>query len=107
MKSKSKKRFCKSGRCPASETLLAFHNDEISLIEMRGVAAHLRKCEFCSAELHFLISCPPLEANCGKAEDIPPALLELAEALLGGKQKEYRLLYELLNGKEFLMLKNA
>lgn len=99
--------FYKSGVCPSAEELLAFHFAELSLPEMMTVSSHLERCEFCAAELHFLTSVPQVEANYNQPTEMPPALRQLAEALLGGKQSEFRLLENLLPGSEQLTLKNA
>ena len=107
MNSKSAQMFYKSGACPSSQTLLAFYNDEILIPEMRGISSHLRKCEFCETELYFLTSFAGEEDNDEQTTEIPAALRELAEALLGGKQNEFRLLKQLLNPQEYLSLKSA
>jgi hypothetical protein len=99
--------FCKSGACPSAETLLRFDSADLFFAETMSVSAHLVECEFCSTELYFLNNFPQAEANCGQASEIPFALRQLAEALLGGRQTEFRLLENLLYGNEQLTLKNA
>lgn len=107
MRLKTAEEFCKSRVCPSADTLLAFHYAELIFAEMRSVASHLGGCEFCSAELHLLTSFPPAKANCYQTVEMPFALRQLAEVLLGGKQTEFRLLENLLYGDEQLTLKNA
>jgi hypothetical protein len=107
MRLKPAEEFCKSRICPSAETLLAFHCAELIFAEMRSISSHLARCEFCSAELHLLTSFPQAEANYNQTAEMPFALRQLAEALLGGKQTEFRLLENLLYGDEQLTLKNA
>lgn len=85
---------------------MAFADAELTQPEMFFISAHLTLCDFCAAELHFLTSFPPLDAKCEKAE-IPFALKQLAEALLCGTQKEFKLLEDLISNTEQLTLKNA
>ncbi|MDQ4120866.1 MAG: hypothetical protein M3209_05425 [Acidobacteriota bacterium] len=99
--------FCKSEICPSAETLLGFESAELFFAEMMGVSAHLAECEFCLTELYFLTNFPQTESNCEPAPEIPSALKQLAEALLGDAQSEFRLLNILLSGNEQLTFKNA
>ncbi|MDM7923308.1 MAG: hypothetical protein QUS14_13500 [Pyrinomonadaceae bacterium] len=79
--------FCKNEDCPPSQDLLAFLDGGISLNDGVGIRRHLSVCEFCSAELDFYERYPqadePLEIESPK---MPEPLLELAEALMPGKQ---------------------
>lgn len=104
---KTAPKFCKSGVCPSAATLMRFNGDDLFFAEMLSVSAHLAECDFCSAELYFLTQFPQTESNCSPAPEIPSALKQLAEALLGGKETESRLLDNLLYGNEQLTLKNA
>ncbi len=106
MSNKKAATFCKREVCPSAEKLLAFHRSELSKTAMRETTNHLCECEFCSTELYFLAVHPPAEETSFESE-MPAALRQLAEVLLGGKQKEYRLLNQLLGEKEFLTLKSA
>ena len=100
--------FCKSGTCPSAETLLRYDGSDLSLAEMMNVSAHLAECEFCSTELYFLTSFPLSEEPvCGQAPKMPFALKQLAEALLGGRETEFRQLENLLYSNEQLTLKDA
>lgn len=101
-------KFYKTGVCPSSEALLAYNSETDSFFtESDAMTAHLADCEFCSAELHFLINVPPPETSCAQPSEVPPALRQLAEALLGNKQKEFRLREILLSGSEHLTMKSA
>ncbi len=104
---KTAPKFCKSGVCPSAATLLRFNSDDLFFAEMLSVSAHLAECEFCSAELYFLTKFPQTESDCDQAPEIPSALKQLAETLLGGRETEFRLLEKLLYGNEQLTLKNA
>ena len=106
MRSKIAPEFCKCEVCPSAEVLLSFHRAKLSGAKTQNVSEHLSECDFCSAELYLLANFPPTEEKCTEAE-MPKALRELAGALLGGKQKEFNLLNELLDTKEFLSFKNA
>lgn len=108
MPGKTVAEFCKSGICPSAETLLRFDGSELFLAEMMTVSAHLAECEFCSTELYFLTSFPLNEkTDCGQTPKMPFALNQLAEALLGGRETEFRHLDNLLYSNEQLTLKDA
>jgi hypothetical protein len=47
-------RFRKTARCPSSETLLGFRRSRVTISERLLIEAHLRECDFCSAELELL-----------------------------------------------------
>ena len=91
--------FCKRTACPPAEMLLDFHTADLRLNEKIAVAAHLQECEFCGAELQFLIAFPPLEESCETAE-IPIQLRQLAEALLTEKYLNLELLTEIFAEEE-------
>jgi len=46
--------FCKTARCPSSETLLRYRRRAVTIAERLTIQKHLRECDFCSAELHLL-----------------------------------------------------
>jgi hypothetical protein len=73
--------FRKSAHCPASQTLLEYRHNEVTLSQKAWVEAHLDYCDFCDAELHLLdhYRDEPEESVPGQ---IPPALRQLAEILL-------------------------
>jgi hypothetical protein len=100
MSQKTAAHFCKRGVCPTAETLLGFHRAELSATKARCVSEHLTECEFCCAEFDFLTAYPPNEEKITNAE-MPSALRDLAEALLGGRQGEFRLLDKMLDAKNF------
>lgn len=87
--------FCKNVDCPASEKLLRFENGKVSGRARAEICRHLEVCEFCAAEVEFYAHYPPVEDAVARVE-IPLPLLELAEALLTNKHKEFSLLNRLL-----------
>lgn len=98
--------FCKNSTCPPPQKLLAFQTGENLRGETRIVREHLTICEFCAAEVEFYARFPPSEEVCSDAK-IPPALYQLAEALLGGSQKNFAQFNKLLNENEILTLGKA
>ena len=76
--------------------LLAFQNGEIELRDGAAIRRHLCVCEFCAAEVEFYSHYPPAEET-AEAEEIPPPLYELAEALLS-KKDDVTPLYRLIDG---------
>ena len=87
--------FCKDVDCPSSQELLAFQGGEISLKEGGKIEIHLMACEFCASEIEFYRHYPQAEETVAKVA-IPLPLLELAEALLGNKHKDFSTLNRLL-----------
>jgi hypothetical protein len=76
--------FAKKENCPASETLEAYRADTLSIIARRGVAAHLRACEFCGAEVRLLARAAnvEVETSTNDAPPVPFALRLFAESRL-------------------------
>ena len=99
-------KFSKSVKCPASEDLLKFQNNILDNKESEKVKKHLVVCEFCSSEVDLYMHFPQNEFRLN-TEAIPQPLLELAEALLGNKHKDFRFLNKLLCEKDGLTLKQA
>ena len=91
--------FCKDTNCPSSQELLAFQNSETSPGDCEEIEAHCAICEFCSSEVEFYAHYPQSEETVATVE-IPIPLLELAEALLGNKHKDFSALNKLLCEKE-------
>lgn len=87
--------FCKDKYCPSSPELLAFQSDAASAKERGRIERHLTACEFCTSEVEFYTHYPQAEEPIAKVE-IPIALYELAEALLGNKHKDFSTLNRLL-----------
>ena len=87
--------FCKDVNCPSSQELLAFQGGETLSKDGRKIERHLAVCEFCAAEIEFYSHYPQSEEAVAKVE-IPMPLLELAEALLGNKHKDFSTLNRLL-----------
>jgi hypothetical protein len=75
-------RFAKQENCPASGTLEAYRADALSDAVRRGVAAHLRVCDFCGAELRLLARAAIVEVKIGDAPPVPLALRLFAESRL-------------------------
>jgi hypothetical protein len=46
--------FCKTAHCPSSEILLRYRRHQLALKERAAIEIHLRRCDFCSAELQLL-----------------------------------------------------
>jgi hypothetical protein len=73
--------FCKTVRCPSSQALLAYHCSRNGLKEKAHIEAHLRSCDFCSAELQLLTQHRnDLEES--TSVEMPAQLRRLAEDLL-------------------------
>jgi hypothetical protein len=98
--------FCKNATCPPSQSLLAFQKGETRNEENENIPKHLTSCEFCAAEVEFYARYPQSEDVCTETK-IPLPLYQLAEALLGNKQKNFTLLNKLLSEKENLTLEKA
>jgi hypothetical protein len=99
-------KFIKSSKCPASEDLLKYQNCNLNSCESEKIEKHIFVCDFCSSEVDFYEHFPQNEFALDNAE-IPQPLLELAEALLGNKHKDFRLLNKLLCDNESLSLNQA
>lgn len=100
--------FCKNASCPPSPVLLDFQNGALSNKESERIREHLTECEFCAAETEFYFRFPQAEDACCTAETtIPAPLYQLAEALLGSRQKNFILLKKLLGESENLTLEKA
>ncbi len=89
--------FCKDKNCPSSQELLAFQNGETAATatDRERIETHLAVCEFCSSEVEFYAHYPQSEETVATVE-IPIPLLELAEALLSNKHKDFSALNKLL-----------
>ena len=91
--------FCKDVNCPSSQELLAFQSGESSSKDGEKIERHLPVCEFCASEIEFYKHYPQAEEIVARVE-IPLPLLELAEALLGNKHKDFSTLNRLLSENE-------
>ncbi len=98
--------FCKNVACPSSETLLEFITGELLEKDAGNIRKHLTACEFCSSEIELYEHCPQHDEIVADAE-IPLPLYQLAEALLGNKHTDFRLLNKLLSENESLSLNQA
>lgn len=102
--------FCKSPKCPSSETLLAFQRGEISGAPAQKIEEHMGGCEFCPAEVEFYTRFPQSDEPTGMTAtvEIPVPLFQLAQALLGNKKEGSELLDKLASENETLhLLKKA
>jgi hypothetical protein len=95
--------FCKNAECPSSENLLEFISGELSAKDAEKTGKHLLACEFCSSEIELYEHCPQSNEIVADVK-IPQPLYQLAEALLGNKQNDFRLLNKLLSENESLSL---
>ena len=73
--------FCKTARCPSSETLLLYRRRQVTFADRRIIEKHLRGCEFCGAELQ-LLKRHRYEIQESRAVEMPVHLRTLAESLL-------------------------
>ncbi len=74
-------RFCKTGDCPSSEVLLRYRRHRLPLKDRAAIEIHLRRCDFCSAELHLLTQ-HRVATEQRRCVEIPARLRRLAEDLL-------------------------
>lgn len=98
--------FCKNASCPSSTELLTFQKGEFSNKDSEIIRTHLTDCEFCAAETAFYARFPQAEEECAET-NIPAPLFQLAEALLGSREKNFTLLQKLLGENESLRLEKA
>jgi hypothetical protein len=83
-------KFCKNEDCPTSEDLLAFQTGDMPVNEGATIRRHLASCEFCTAEVEFYETYPPVP-DAGESiepDSIPTPLYELAEAILVKKRDD-------------------
>ena len=80
--SKTTTPFLKTAACPASATLLSFRCKTLSIEAEMLVTAHLKVCDFCSAELPLLAH-HETALSIQKTPEIPMDLRILAESILG------------------------
>jgi hypothetical protein len=99
-------KFSKSVNCPASEDLVNFQNKALDSLNLERIANHISVCEFCASESDLYMHFPESDVFMIQ-EKIPQPLRELAEALLGNKSTDFRLLNKLLCDNESLILKQA
>src|SRR6059058_335967 len=50
----SAQEFCKTTLCPSSEKLLRYRRRRLPIKDRHAISAHLRSCDFCSAEIELL-----------------------------------------------------
>lgn len=91
--------FRKNEDCPASHNLAAFQTGDMETGAGREIRSHLKRCEFCAAEVEFYSHYPPVEEKVEPAK-IPVPLFQLAEALLN-KQKDDSFFDNLMEEIEF------
>lgn len=94
MPSYSSSKFCKTTRCPSSETLLRYRRHRLPIQDRATVETHLGHCEFCSAELQ-LLKRHRNELEEYRAVEMPIQLRRLAEDLLSKTARRLSLISEL------------
>jgi hypothetical protein len=72
--------FCKTARCPSSETLWRYRRRRLSIVERITIERHLHDCDFCSAETQLLNRYRP-EAEVAEFVKMPSHLQKLAVSL--------------------------
>jgi hypothetical protein len=77
--------FRKTAECPASATLVSYRANNLSADAAKDIRAHLKSCDFCSAELPLLAFHDPLGSTY-KAPEMPINLRILAESILATKK---------------------
>ena len=92
--SNSPPEFCKTTRCPSSETLLRYRRRRLPIKDRATVETHLGHCEFCSAELQLLRR-HQNELEEYRAVEMPAQLRRLAEDLLSKTARRLSLISEL------------
>lgn len=74
--------FRKTVDCPASQTLLSFRSNNVSIKAAARIREHLESCDFCNAELPLLAHHRP-STGAVRVPEIPMNLRILAESILG------------------------
>ena len=74
--------YCKLPTCPPSEQLLSLVRNALGVAATARVKAHLRTCDFCSAESQLLAIHSVEFENEGVATEMPGNLQLLAESIL-------------------------
>jgi len=72
--------FCKTARCPSSETLLRYRRNRLGIVERMTIERHIHDCDFCGAEIH-LLNRHQVEVEAAEIVEIPSHLQELAVSL--------------------------
>ena len=85
------KTFCKTTRCPSSQSLLTFRRQRLSVTERTEIETHLKACDFCSAELQLLRR-HDTDAEEYRLAEMPQHLRRLAEELLSGTATPFTLI---------------
>ena len=72
--------FCKTARCPSSESLLRYRAHSLAIVQRLTVERHLRVCDFCNAEIE-LLKRHRVEAEPVEKVEMPWQLQKLAASL--------------------------
>ena len=75
------KSFGKRSWCPSSQTMLTFIQNALSAQKAKRVAAHLRVCDFCGAERHFLTRHVPSDVALSSA--VNPSAMSFSPVMVG------------------------
>lgn len=73
--------FCKTARCPSSQTLLRYRRHRLPIADRAEIEIHLRACDFCNAELQLLTRHRNYVEE-SRVVEMPGQLRRLAEDLL-------------------------
>jgi len=95
----SRSSFCKTTRCPSSETLLRHRRQQLPTTDRATVESHLGQCEFCTAELQLLRR-HRNELEEYRAVEMPTQLRRLAEDLLSRTVRRLSLVSELTDRRQ-------
>jgi hypothetical protein len=91
--------FCKNEDCPSSHELLGYQTGDLPRPRSTEISIHMRRCEFCSAEVEFY-SHYPQEEGANEITEIPAPLFQLAEALLKNRHGDDSSLYSLFDERD-------
>jgi hypothetical protein len=73
--------FCKTARCPSSQTLLRYRRHRLPIADRAEIQIHLHACDFCNAELQLLTRHRNYVEE-SRVVEMPGQLRRLAEDLL-------------------------
>lgn len=79
--SSSENKFCKTARCPSSQSLLRYHRHRLAIADRAEIDIHLQGCDFCNAELQLLMR-HRSNAEEYRQVEMPGQLRKFAEDLL-------------------------
>ena len=95
----SAQEFCKTTLCPSSEKLLRYRRRRLPIKDRHAISAHLRSCDFCSAEIE-LLKRHRNEAEELRTAEMPSHLRRVAESVLGNSGQELWRIAELIDSRQ-------